>query len=146
MQISQLDPSQVSQFGSVHAIHYGLPDGRHLVLLSGLVSVDLRSPGWVNENALTGWFSESLSLDLALPASLLRDGQSFHVLDSAPYLSLNAVAGVTNVGWGINAFAIAEEAAIIKTVRLNAELSVSRTGEILHRVGYHITLIGEVIG
>ncbi len=146
MQISQLDPKQASQFASTHAIHYPLADGRHVVILSGVVSVELKSPGWVNENAVTGWFSDQLSLDLALPTSLLRDGQSFRVIESAPYLSLNAVAGVTNVGWGVNSFAMATEAAASSSVRLNAELSVSRTGEILHRVGYYITLIGEVMG
>ncbi len=146
MQISQLDPSQATQFGSAHAIHHGLADGRQVVLLSGVVSVDLQSPGWVNEAAVTGWFSDQLSLDIALPSGLLRDGQSFRLLESVPYLSINAMAGVTNVGWGVNSFAMAPEAAAVNSVRLNAELSVSRTGEILHRVGYHITLIGEVIG
>ncbi|MEI7665731.1 MAG: hypothetical protein WCI65_06765 [Synechococcaceae cyanobacterium ELA263] len=146
MQISQLDPKQASQFGSSHAIHYGLADGRHVVLLSGVVSVELQSPGWVNENAVTGWFSDQLSLDIALPTGLLGDGQSFRVIESVPYLSLNTVAGVTNVGWGVNSFAMATEAAAVNSVRLNAELSVSRTGEILHCAGYHITLIGEIMG
>ena len=143
MQISQLDPTQTDRFGSTHALHYPLPDGRQVVLLSGMVNVDLQSPGWVNENAATGWFFDALTLDLALPAGLLNEGQSFNIDEAVPYLSLNAVSGFSNVGWGVNSFGVASNQAVSKFVQLQAELTVSRSGEILQRVAYHLTLIGR---
>jgi len=146
MQISQLDPTHSDQFGSTHAIHHGLADGKQLVLLSGVVSVEMKSPGWVNEAMVTGWFKDKLHLDLALPAGLLRQGQSFRIDDAVPYLSLNAIGGASNVGWGVNSFAIAKDDAATQSVRLTAELVVSRSGEIIHRMAYHVTLIGEVLG
>lgn len=146
MQISQLNPAQVNQFGSVHAIHHGLSEGNQLVLLSGVVSVDLQSPGWANENAVTGWFKEKLSLEIGLPAGLLSAGQHFRMVQAVPYLSINAVAGVSNVGWAVNSFALALDEAATQSVRLDAALAVSRSGEILHRVAYHITVIGQVVG
>ncbi|MFO7628834.1 MAG: hypothetical protein R6W06_04825 [Prochlorococcaceae cyanobacterium] len=146
MQMNQLDPTQADQFSSVHAIHYGLSDGQQMVLLSGIVSVDLQSPGWVNENAVSGWFVETLSLSLALPAGLLADGQSFRMVKSVPFLSINAIAGFSNVGWAVNSFELAMQDAAVDSIQLNAELGVSRSGEILHRLGYHISLIGELVG
>ena len=80
MQISQLNPAQVNQFGSVHAIHHDLTESKQLVLLSGIVSVDLQSPGWANESTATGWFKEKLSLEFGLPAGLLKAGQHFKMV------------------------------------------------------------------
>ena len=143
MQISQLDPTQADRFGSTHALHYPLGDGRHVVLLSGAGSVDLQSPGWVNENAAIGMLSDELNLDLALPAGLLNDGQSFSIDEAVPYLSINTISGFSNVSWGVNSFGVAMEPAASKSVQLHAELTVSRSGEILKRVAYHLTLIGR---
>jgi hypothetical protein len=143
MQISQLDPTQADRFGSTHALHYPLGDGRQIVQLSGVVSVDLQSPGWVNENATTAFFFDELTLDLALPAGLLNEGQSFNIDEAVPYLSINAVSGFSNVGWGVNSFGVANHQVASKSVQLQAQLSVSRSGEILQRVAYHLTLIGR---
>jgi hypothetical protein len=145
MQINQLDPKQADKFSSTHAIHYGLSDGRLMVLLSGIVSVDLKSPGWTNENATPGWFIQNLSLSIALPAGMLRDGQSFRAIESVPFLSINAMAGFSNVGWAVNSFGLAMQDAAINSVQLKAELGVLSSGEILNRLGYHISLIGELV-
>jgi hypothetical protein len=145
MQISQLDPKQADKFSSTHAIHYGLSDGRQMVLLSGIVSVDLKSPGWTNENATPGWFIQNLSLNIALPADMLRDGQSFRPIESVPFLSINAMAGFSNVGWAVNSFDLAMQDAAINSIQLKAELGVLSSGEILNRLGYHISLIGELV-
>jgi len=144
MQLNQLDSNQADRFGSSHALHYPLSESKQVVLLSGVVSVDLQSPGWVNENAATGWFIEELTLNLALPAGLLKEGQRFSIVEAVPYLSLNAVSGFSNVGWSVNAFGVAIEKSTSKSVQLNAELAVSRSGEILARVGYHLTVIGRI--
>lgn len=145
MRISQLDPNQAERFGSSHAIHHGLADGRQVVLLSGVVNVGLQSPGWVNENTEARSFTDNLSIDLALPSSLLQAGQHFQMLEAVPYLSINAITGVSNVAWGVNSFALVMQQTALESVRLNAELSVSRTSEILQSVAYHITLIGQVV-
>ena len=146
MQINQLDPKQADQFSSAHATCYGLSDGRQMVLLSGIVNVDLKSPGWSNENAASRWFIQNLSLNIALPANLLGDGQSFRLLEAVPFLSINAMAGFSNVGWAVNSFGLVMEDAAVDSIQLKAELGVLSSGEILHRVGYHISVIGERIG
>ena len=146
MQINQLDPKQADKFSSTYAIHYGLSDGRQMVLLSGIISVDLKSPGWTNESAAPGWFIQNLSLNIALPTSLLGDGQSFRMLESAPFLSINAIAGFSNVGWAVNSFGLVMQDAAINAIQLNAELGVLSSGEILNRLGYHVSLIGELVG
>ena len=146
MQINQLDPKQADQFSSAHATCYGLSDGRQMVLLSGIVNVDLKSPGWSNENAASRWFIQNLSLNIALPANLLGDGQSFRLLEAVPFLSVNAMAGFSNVGWAVNSFHLAMEDAAVDSIQLKAELGVLSSGEILHRLGYHISVIGERIG
>ena len=146
MQINQLDPKQADQFSSAHATCYGLSDGRQMVLLSGIVNVDLKSPGWSNENAASRWFIQNLSLNIALPANLLGDGQSFRLLEAVPFLSINAMAGFSNVGWAVNSFDLVMEDAAVDSIQLKAELGVLSSGEILHRLGYHISVIGERIG
>ena len=146
MQINQLDPKQADQFSSAHATCYGLSDGRQMVLLSGIVNVDLKSPGWSNENAASRWFIQNLSLNIALPANLLGDGQSFRLLEAVPFLSINAMAGFSNVGWAVNSFGLVMEDAAVDSIQLKAELGVLSSGEILHRLGYHISVIGERIG
>ena len=146
MQINQLDPKQADQFSSAHATCYGLSDGRQMVLLSGIVNVDLKSPGWSNENTASRWFIQNLSLNIALPANLLGDGQSFRLLEAVPFLSINAMAGFSNVGWAVNSFHLAMEDAAVDSIQLKAELGVLSSGEILHRLGYHISVIGERIG
>ena len=146
MQINQLDPKQADQFSSAHATCYGLSDGRQMALLSGIVNVDLKSPGWSNENTASRWFIQNLSLNIALPANLLGDGQSFRLLEAVPFLSINAMAGFSNVGWAVNSFHLAMEDAAVDSIQLKAELGVLSSGEILHRLGYHISVIGERIG
>ena len=145
MQISQLDPKQAEKFSSTHAIHYKLSDGRQMVLLSGIVSVDLKSPGWANENSTPGWFIQNLSLNISLPADMLQDGQSFRLVESVPFLSINAMAGFSNVGWAVNSFELTMQDSAINSIQLKAELGVLNSGETLNRLGYHISLIGELV-
>ena len=145
MQFCQLDPKHSDKFSSTHAISYRLSDGRQMVLLSGIVSVDLKSPGWANENATPGWFIQNLSLNIALPASMLRDGHSFRLIDAVPFLSINAMAGFGNVGWAVNSFDLERQDTVINSVQLKAELGVLSSGEILNRLGYHISLIVELV-
>ena len=68
------------------------------------------------------------------------------MVQAVPYLSINAVARVNNVGWAVNSFALALDEAATQSVQLDAALAVSRSGEILHRVAYHVTVIGQVVG
>ena len=56
------------------------------------------------------------------------------------------MAGFSNVGWAVNSFHLAMEDAAVDSIQLKAELGVLSSGEILHRLGYHISVIGERIG
>jgi hypothetical protein len=142
MQISQLDDTQQQRFSSQHGLHYPLADNRTMLVLSGIVTLDFQCPGWSNENTVIGWFEEPLSLEIALPAGFLKQGQSFVIEQAVPFLGLNAMDGTTNVGWGVKSLALASGQTLQASVQLQADLAVSRSGEVLRQLGYHLSLLG----
>lgn len=144
MRISQLDPTQADRFGSQHSLHHPLPDGQTLLMLSGIVHLDYRCPGWSNENTVTGWYEETLSLTIALPPGFLAAGEVFRIEQAVPFLSLNGIDGTTNVGWSVKRFAISTGQSIEDSVQLEVDLAVTRSGENLRQVGYQISLLGRI--
>jgi hypothetical protein len=68
------------------------------------------------------------------------------MLEAVPFLGINAMAGFSNVGWAINSFSLTMEDAAVDSIQLKAVLGVLSSGEIFHRLGYHISLIGERLG
>ncbi len=143
MHLSQLDPQQADRFRSSHSLFYDLPDGRTLLMLSGLVDVELKSPGWTNESAEVPPYRHELQVDLQLPAGFLAAGQLFRIEQSLPSVGLGSLSGVANVFWGIQQVSLAVNAPIDQNVRLLLDLEVARTGETLKGVSYAITLLGS---
>jgi hypothetical protein len=143
MHLSQLDPQQADRFRSPHSLFYDLPDGRTLLMLSGLVDVDLQSPGWTNESAEVPPYQHELQIDLQLPAGFLAAGQLFSIEQSLPSVGLASLSGVANVFWGIQQVSLAVNEPIDQIVRLLLDLEVARTGETLKGVSYAITLLGR---
>jgi len=143
MHLSQLDPQQADRFRSSHSLFYDLPDGRTLLMLSGLVDVELKSPGWTNESVEVPPYRHELQVDLLLPAGFLAAGQLFRIEQSLPSVGLGSLSGVANVFWGIQQVSLAVNAPIDQNVRLLLDLEVARTGETLKGVSYAITLLGS---
>ena len=76
---------------------------------------------------------------------MLQDGQSFRLVESVPFLRINAMAGFSNVGWAVNSFELTMQDSAINSIQLKTELGVLNSGETLNRLGYHISLIGELV-
>jgi hypothetical protein len=55
------------------------------------------------------------------------------------------MAGFSNVGWAVNSFELTTQDSAINSIQLKAELGVLNSGETLNRLGYHISLIGELV-
>ncbi len=143
MHLSQLDPQQADRFRSAHSLFYDLADGRTLLMLSGLVDIDLRAPGYSTETAEAPPYRHDLQVDLQLPAGFLAAGQHFVIEQSLPSLGLASLAGVANVFWGIQDVSLAADEPVTQLVKLKAALEVARSGEMLKGVSYAITLLGR---
>ena len=111
-------------------------------MLSGIVDLNLRAPGWSEEAANASNYHEELILDLALPTQFLGTSQSFKINQAVPYLGLNSLSGSANTSWGVNNFSIETEKPVIQAIRLHAKLEVSRSSEVLQRIAYQVTAIG----
>lgn len=145
MHLSQLDPGQADRFGSAHGLHYGLPDGRRVLMLSGVVQLDLRAPGWSSETAVVEPYRVGLIVDLLFPAGFKGEAQRFRIEQSLPYVGMSNLVGVANVLWGVNSFAVDAQQSGGQTVRLLADLEVARSSEVLRSIGYSLTMLGEVV-
>ena len=74
--VSQLDCGSAERFNSSHMVHVPLGDGRHLITLSGIVTLDYKSAHQAQRHSQTsGWAEEELQLDLLLPPELVAGGQ-----------------------------------------------------------------------
>ena len=144
MHLDQSDPSQSERFYSVHSLHYLLPGNQTILMLSGIVEVNLRAPGWSEESATSSTYQEDLTVDLAVPRNFLATGQSFKISKAVPYIGLNSLSGSAHTSWGVNNFSVESEKPVIQSIRLQAKLDVSRSGEILQRIAYQVTLLGMV--
>ncbi len=144
MHLDQSDPIQSERFFSVHSLHYSLPDNQKILMLSGIVEVNLKAPGWSVESANANTYQEDLTLDLAVPNDLLGTGQSFKITQAVPYIGLNSLSGSAHTSWGVNNFLVKTESPVIHAIRLQANLDVSRSGEVLQRIAYQVTALGMV--
>ena len=143
MHLSQLDPQQADRFRSPHSLFYDLPDGRTVLMLTGLVEIDLRAPGWSSETVDGAPYRRELQLAIRLPDSFLAAGQRFAIEQSLPYVGLGSLSGVANVCWGIHHFSLAAHEPVAEAVSLLADLEVARSGEMLTGISYAITLLGR---
>jgi hypothetical protein len=145
MHLSQLDPGQADRFGSAHRLYYDLPDGRSVLMLSGVVQLDLRAPGWSSETAVVEPYRVALILDLLIPEGFKQQAQRFRIDQSLPYVGMSNLVGVANVQWGVNTFAVDAQQSGDQTVRLLTDLEVARSSEVLKSISYSLTLLGAVV-
>ena len=143
MLLDQNDPSQTERFSSVHSLHYLLPGNQIILMLSGIVEVNLRAPGWSEESATSSTYQEDLTLDLSVPSDFLTAGQSYKITQAVPYIGLNSLSGSAHTSWGVNNFSVDTEKSVIESmIRLEDKLDVSRSGEVLQRIAYQVTILG----
>jgi hypothetical protein len=142
MHLDQNDPTQTERFSSVHSLHYLLPGNQTILMLSGIVEVNLRAPGWSEESATSSTYQEDLTLDLSVPSDFLTAGQSFKITQAVPYIGLNSLSGSAHTSWGVNNFSVETEKPVTQSIRLQAKLDVSRSSEVLQRIAYQVTAIG----
>ena len=141
LHVSQLDCGSAERFNSAHMVHVPLGDGRHLITLSGIVTLDYKSAHQAQRHSQTsGWAEEELQLDLLLPPELVAGGQRLRLEQCAPLLTINAIGGVSTVGWAVNACQGPGPIELSEILPIRAEIGVFNTGEVLHAIGYHVTL------
>lgn len=141
---SQLDPSSKDRFASTHWVHLEGAGGVHLLTLSGVVEVDLEAQHGLLVKERAEWVLEDLRLELALPREVVPADQALRVQRSAPLVTLNGLGGISTVGWSVHEFTGPRNTLLTESVPLTAVIGVYSTGEILHRIGYSISLSGTL--
>jgi hypothetical protein len=140
LHVSQLDCGSTERFNSSHIVHVPLGDGRHLITLSGIVNLDYKAAQQAQRHSqASGWAQEDLQLDLLLPPELVAGGQRLRLEQCAPLLTINAIGGVSTVGWAVNACKGPGPIELSEILPIRAEIGVFNTGEVLHAIGYHVT-------
>jgi len=117
--------------------------GTHLITLTGIVLVDLEAEHGLLIREKSNWVLEDLKLEIALPKALLGPDQAFRVSRSAPLITLNGLGGVSTVGWSVHEFSGPRDTLLTASVPITATIGVFSTGEVLHRIGYSVTLTGS---
>ena len=143
MKLSVIHAEQAKQFHSLHSLFYDLPNGKVVLMLSGIVNIDLRSPGFTNEAINIQPYCTDLEIELSLPTDFLSQEQSFEVEQSLPIVSLGSIAGATNVSWGVNQFRLASHNPLKETLTIEVEAEVSKSSEVLKSLSFAITLLGH---
>jgi hypothetical protein len=140
MFFNQLAASDSARFRSAHSLQFSGQDNSLLIQLSGIVVVDYQARGSMGGER--GWIKETLGLQLALPA-LADPGQVLHVDQCTPFITINGVGGISTVGWGVNEFSAPVNVVCRDSYTLEATLSVYNSGEVLHKIGYMVSLVGH---
>jgi hypothetical protein len=139
MIISQLAPEDKERFSSTHVLHFQGADDSHLIQMSGIVTLDFHAKKLTSSSR--GWVNEQLTLILTLPEAASQSG--FYVEQCSPLITLNAIGGVSTVDWAVNSFRGETSILCQRSYSLEATIGVYSTGEILHNIGYSISLSGH---
>ena len=144
LSFSQLSGHHKDSFASTHWAHLEGVGGIHLITLTGVVKVDLEAEHGLFVKEKSNWVLEDLNLEIALPRALVSADQAFRVIRSAPLITLNGIGGVSTVGWSVHEFSGPSDTLLTDSVPLTATIGVYSTGEVLHRIGYSVTLTGRL--
>ena len=68
----------------------------------------------------------------------------FHVEQCAPFITVNAVGGISTVGWAVDEFSGPGKSVVTESIQVKAVLGVYSTGEVLHRIGTTVTVAGTI--
>lgn len=142
LHVSQLDSGSAKCFNSTHAVHVLLGTDRHLITLSGIVTLNYKSAHQAQRRSSSpGWADEDLQLDLLLPPELAVGGRSFRLEQCAPLLTINAIGGISTVGWAVNTCQGPGPIELVQVLPLRAKIGVFNTGEVLHSIGYYVSTV-----
>jgi hypothetical protein len=138
-------PGGKDAFASSYALHLEAVNGVHMITMSGIVILDLDASQMPKRRTPThGWRYSDLYLELALPPNLLTPGMALHVEQCAPFITVNAVGGISTVGWAVDEFSGPGKSVVTESIQVKAVLGVYSTGEVLHRIGYNVTAVGTI--
>jgi len=140
MNINQLAPADAKRFQSAHSLHFQGAGNSVLLQLSGVVVVDYEAKG--SSGGSRGWAIETLGLNLALPV-VPGQNQSFFVEQATPLITINGVGGISTVGWSVNSCSAPVNILCSGSYTLEAVLGVYTSGEVLHTIGYMVSLVGR---
>ena len=59
-------------------------------------------------------------------------------------ITLNGLGGVSTVGWSVHEFSGPSNTLLTDSVPITATIGVFSSGEVLHRIGYSVTLTGSL--
>jgi hypothetical protein len=146
--INQRDPKSRMDFACAHHLHLEGVNGLHMLTFSGVVIVNLEAEKLPREQRKDdGWLYEDLRLELALPEDVVPAGKVLVIDQCAPFLTVNAVGGISTVGWAVDEFSgPRKDDALSESVAIKAVLGVYATGEVLHRIGYSVSVTGRIEG
>lgn len=143
MKLSSIHSEQAGKFHSMNSLFYDVPPGKVVLMLSGIVDIELRSPGFTSEVVDSPPYTLDLEIELSLPPTFLEKGECFEVEQSLPVVSLGSLMGVTNVSWGVNEYRLAISKPLQQTLVLEVEAQVARSSEILKSLNFAVTLLGR---
>jgi hypothetical protein len=144
LSFSQLAGHHKDRFSSTHWVHLEGIGGVHLITLTGVVDVELEAEHGLFVKEKAGWVLEDLNLEIALPRAVVAADQAFRVSRSAPLVTLNGIGGISTVGWSVHGFEGPSDTLLTDAVVLSATIAVYSSGEVLHRIGYSVSLTGTL--
>ncbi len=142
LHVSQLDSGSAKRFNSSHVVHVPLGADKHLITLSGIVTLNYKSAHQAQrQSSSPGWADEELQLDLLLPPELAVGVKSLRLEQCAPLLTINAIGGISTVGWAVNTCQGPGPIELAQVLPIRAQIGVFNTGEVLHSIGYYVTTV-----
>ena len=153
--INQYTAEGDNRFRSQQWVHTPLPDGRHLLTLTGIViprGPDPKAEPWDTGTTSDQWRSDKVNLIIKFPANFMGfipPGKSLEVLSAAPFITINTIYNggeANNAGWGVDDFGIRLnlDRRIRPGVHIWAQLVVRDSDGYLYRLGYSLSLYGQL--
>jgi len=145
LNIDQLDPAGAKRFVSTHSLHVQAQNGLELITLTGVVILEYKAsvtPG--RPGIQQGWDQEELNLNIALPESV-TSGKALFVEQCAPFATINAIGGMSTVGWAVDKFTAETGIRASGAYAMRIGIGVFNTGEILHKIAYQVSLVGRFV-
>ena len=145
MKIDQLDSVDAKRFVSTHCLHVQTQNGLELITLTGIVIVEHKASATPSMPGIQqGWDQDELELNLELPERVTQ-GKALLVEQCAPFVTINAIGGVSTVGWAVDKFSANTGVRATGSFPIKIGIGVFNTGEILHKIAYQVSLVGRFV-
>jgi hypothetical protein len=135
--------AEADSFVGPHFTYSKTGDGFDFIVLSGVVILGFKGTG-------TDWRKSKFNVILSLEGPIRASGRTYHTTGIrlrhwAPHVAPNSIAGRTgaNLGFAVDGFRLVEVDGVISRVNLEVSVAVRLPAAFLHRISYHVTLIGK---